>query len=233
MSVMPASPLAPPRGVDLWSVPLRQPRARIAELIADCSEAEHARAGRMRLTARACQFLAARGIVRTVLGAYVAIDAAGLPLGVGAHGKPFVDLPEAPAFNVTHSGERLIVAVTASFAVGVDVERVDPRLDVEAIASRFLPGDETAELLALPPVVRNVAFLRLWTRREALLKARGCGFATSVSDAFGPLSRLRDSLWDGICTLTDLDAGPGYVGALAYHAPPTALDNPDRALLRL
>jgi 4'-phosphopantetheinyl transferase len=104
---------------------------------------------------------------------------------------------------------------------------------VEAIATRFLPDDEAAWLSTLAPGARHAAFLRLWTRREAVLKARGCGFATGVGDAFAPIARGSATSADEVHTLTDLEVGPGYVGALAYHAPPTTLDIPDRALVRL
>ena len=233
MSVIPAAPLAPPRGVDLWLVPLQQSPARIAELIAGCSEAEHARAARMPVDARRREFLIARGVVRTILAAYMDIDALVLPLRTGAHGKPFIDASGAPAFSVSHSAGLVVVAVTASFAVGVDLERVDRRLDVEAVAARFLPDCESALLSALAPGARHAAFFRLWTRHEALLKARGCGFATGVGDAFAPIPSGAGAQAEGAHTLTELEVGPGYVGALAYHASPTTLDTPDRALVRL
>jgi 4'-phosphopantetheinyl transferase len=228
-SALPAtelSPIAPPRGVDLWTVSLEQPAPREARLIAGCSPRELARAARMPVERRRRDFLVGRGIVRSILGSYLGIPPGDVDIAVGAHGKPFVDSPAAPAFNVSHSCGLAVIAVSAGFRVGIDLERVDPDLDVMAIAQRFLPPQDEADLASLAADARATAFFRLWTRREACVKANGTGFTGGLCAA---LARSATPVWDGARTIVDLQPAPGYVGALVYEAPPALVRAPDHA----
>jgi 4'-phosphopantetheinyl transferase len=243
MGVTTTAALAPPRGVDLWSLPLAALRPQAARLAAACSEGEWARAARARVAARRGEFLLTRGCTRTILAAYLDDDPRALPIGTGAHGKPFVDVPGAPAFSVSHSHGRLVVAVTAGFAVGVDIERIDKGTDVAVIARRFMASTDAAQMVSLMPEARAQAFFRWWTRREAELKARGCGLAGCVGETFAPEARAAvagvrtTSRWpgdfDGTRTVVELALVPGYATALAYAAPPAPLLARDRALARL
>jgi len=227
---MPATmhrPIARPRGVDLWFVPLAQPAARAARLVAACSARERERAARMPVAGRRREFLLGRGIVRSVLGAYLGVAPCEVEIAVGAGGKPFLVAAGAPAFNVSHSHGLTAIAVTGGFPVGVDLERIDPRLDVGAIARRFLAVDEAAHLARLDAAERATAFLRLWTRREACAKASGAGFTGGLGATLAPTA---ETAHDGPRTVVDLHPAAGYVGALAYSASPAPVHTPDHAL---
>ncbi|MDQ3678185.1 MAG: 4'-phosphopantetheinyl transferase superfamily protein [Actinomycetota bacterium] len=230
MSTTAAGPLAPPRGVDLWTVTLDQPAAREARLVASCSAGEHARAARMPIAGRRRDFLVGRGIVRSVLGAYLGISPGRIEIAAGVHGKPFVDARDAPAFNVSHSHGLAVLAVTAGFDVGIDLERVDPSLDVVAIARWLASPEESAHLPSLGDAASATAFLRLWTRKEARAKAGGAGFSAGLGELSAPSPGSASPSWDGTRTIVDIDPAPGYVGALAYDAPPAPLYTPDHAL---
>jgi 4'-phosphopantetheinyl transferase len=176
----------------------------------------------MPIAARRRAFLLGRGIVRSVLGAYLGVPPGQVQIAVGPHGKPLLAAADAPAFNVSHSRGLVAIAVTAGFPVGVDLEAVDPSLDVLAIARRFLGVQEAARIARLAPADRAQEFLRLWTRREASAKASGSGFA-------GGLGATLAAGEDRLLTLVDLDPAPGFVAALAYAAPPAAVHIPDHA----
>jgi 4'-phosphopantetheinyl transferase len=221
--------IPPPRGVDLWAAPLDQPASSQARLIASCSAIERARAARMPIARRRRDFLVGRGVVRSVLGAYLGIPPGHVKIAAGAHGKPFVDSSAAPSFSVSHSHGLAVIAVTAGFEVGVDLELVDPRLDVAAIARQFLSTEEAARLSQLGPVARLTAFLRLWTRKEAYAKARGTGFAVGIGEALSSPTRSASRMSDPTRTIVDTDPAPGYIGALAYEGPPAPLHTPSRA----
>lgn len=197
--------LSPLGGVDLWCVPFDGAPAREERLIARCSASERERAACMPIDRRRRRFLVGRGIVRSVLGAYLGIRPRDVETATGEHGKPFVDSANAPGFSVSHSRDLLVVAVSAGFDVGVDVEWIDDTLDVMAIARRFLLEEEEDDLVRLRPAERTTAFLRLWTRKEARLKSTGGGFAGEPGG--------------GGATLVEIAPGAGYVGALAYDAP--------------
>jgi 4'-phosphopantetheinyl transferase len=141
-------------------------------------------------------------------------------------------------FNLAHSLDLALLAVTRSGPVGVDVERIRPLRDVDQLVSRFFSPRESAAFQALPAEQKPDAFFRLWTRKEAWLKATGEGIAESlgrveVSFLPGEPARLL-SLPGGPAALSgwrlhDLDPGPGFIAALAVvaGAGPIQRESPD------
>ncbi|MDX3802315.1 4'-phosphopantetheinyl transferase family protein [Streptomyces sp. AK04-3B] len=130
------------------------------------------------------RFLVGCALSRLLLGELLDLPPADVPLRRvcprcgGPHGKVRLDMPDAPApydFSVTHSGALVGVAVSSDGIVGLDVEDGEVPLDVDGAARTALSGTEFAALHALPPAERRLAFLRVWTRKEAVLKALGVG----------------------------------------------------------
>jgi 4'-phosphopantetheinyl transferase len=115
----------------------------------------------------------------SLLAAYAGPDAPAVVRG--EHGKPHFPAPFGTlGFNWSHSGERALFAVGRGgegFELGVDLERVRPRPRALELATRFFAPDETAMLAALPEALLLNGFLRLWTAKEAVLKANGGGLS--------------------------------------------------------
>lgn len=139
----------------------------------DAGELE--RLARFRQAADRERFLLGRGGLRWLLGTLLDCSAAELPLSLGSHGKP--ELRGGPQFNISHSGDLVLLAVHRHCPIGVDVEQQRPDLDWEAIGRRVLPASERQALRQLPPPLRAAGYLRAWCRLEAKLKARGGGFS--------------------------------------------------------
>src|SRR5205085_5179529 len=145
------------------------------------------------------------------------------------HGKPELDPDCAPLagelrFNLSHSGERALIAL-ARVEVGADVERLKPRR-TDDIARRFFVPGEQRRLFALPPVEREQAFFRLWTCKEAFLKVTGEGLSRSTRSYE---IELRESgarlLWaTGVpdaarrYSVFPVEPGNGYAAALVAEA---------------
>ncbi|MET9129499.1 4'-phosphopantetheinyl transferase family protein [Streptomyces antibioticus] len=150
--------------------------------------------GRYEATVRAAdraRFLVGCALSRLVLGELLGLPSARVPLRRvcprcgGPHGKPRLDMPgsvEPYDFSVTHSGEIIGVAVCRGAEVGLDVEEADSPVDVALAARTALAAPEQAALNALPPADRKAAFLRTWTRKEAVLKALGTGLTLPLRD---------------------------------------------------
>ncbi|NUN53352.1 MAG: 4'-phosphopantetheinyl transferase superfamily protein, partial [Planctomycetaceae bacterium] len=128
-------------------------------------------------------------------------------------------------FNVSHSGGLWACAVALNREVGLDLEEIRPGRAVESIMNRYFSPAEAAALAALPGGEREAAFHRVWTRKEAWLKARGLGISIPL-DSFevshGPgearlLATRPDPGEAGRWTLRDLDLGPGYAAALCLE----------------
>ncbi len=131
--------------------------------------------------------------------------------GDPAHGRPRMTGGAGPSFNVSHTDGLALVALgPAGVRVGVDVERVRERPHLDQLARRVLADGVYAEWRGLPEVGRVRAFLQAWTAKEAYLKATGLGIVTRLAE-------VPDAV-DG-WTIAPVDAGAGYVGAIAIDRP--------------
>jgi phosphopantetheinyl transferase len=111
---------------------------------------------------------------RHVLSHYAEVAPEDWQFGIGEQGKPYlVDAPRALDFNVSHSGEWLVCAVTAGTAVGVDIEEAVSTRDVMTLARRFFRAEEVAALARCDAPDQCDQFYDLWTLKESAVKARG------------------------------------------------------------
>ena len=157
-------------------------------------------------------FTVGRGALRSLLARYVGACPSQLELGYAPQGKPLLlghDLP----FNVAHSHGLALVAIAPGRPVGVDLERVRDLPAATAIAERFFSPAERARLAAAPPVLRMAQFLRLWTRKEAYLKATGGGLGWGRALASVDADRAAIDDW----RLCDLDVDEQHAAALAVE----------------
>jgi 4'-phosphopantetheinyl transferase len=103
---------------------------------------------------------------------------------INAWGKPELDgAGPKLRFNLTHTRGLAACAVTASGDLGIDVEGVDPAVDGLELARQFFALQEAALLARVPVAQRDVVFCRLWTLKEAFIKAVGQGLSMPL-DAF-------------------------------------------------
>jgi 4'-phosphopantetheinyl transferase len=162
----------------VWSARLDVPIAG-AELMISNDERE--RAARLDVHNRR-RFVAAHAFLRTVLGRRLGCDPAEVRFTQSPRGKPeLADQGERVLFNLSHSGELAAVVVGESRSVGIDIEQADAKhghAGFAQLAPRVLTGSELAQLDTFSSArERECALLRAWTRKEALLKARGSGLA--------------------------------------------------------
>jgi 4'-phosphopantetheinyl transferase len=162
-----------------------------------------------------------------LLAAYAGPDAPAIVRG--EHGKPRFPAPwNTLGFNWSHSGDRALFAIgrgAEGFEVGVDIERVRPRPRALELAARFFAPEEAALLTALPEGERLNGFLRLWTAKEAVLKANGGGLSYGLHRASFRLKRagMTPVAFDGeIAPASDwrvepLFTGEGEVAAVAWR----------------
>lgn len=127
------------------------------------------------------QYLITRALVRSVLSLYVnQISPEKWKFKKNAYGKPFISnnsLLIPLRFNLSHTDNLVVMAVTLDREIGVDVEYL-PRLGKTLeIASHFFSPIEVEHLLALPPEKQKSRFFDLWTLKEAYIKACGMGLS--------------------------------------------------------
>jgi 4'-phosphopantetheinyl transferase len=188
------------------------------------------KAARFHFDADRIRFVLGRGMLRHVLAQWLQKRPEDLRFDYGAFGKP--DLPpddpggKALQFNLSHSGDVILLAVAVGRAIGVDVEHMRTDLSHADIAEHFFSAAERSALAALPPGAQAGAFYACWTRKEAYLKATGVGLSLpldqfDVSLRPGEPAKLLATRPDPAearrWTLFELDAGPDYKAAAAVE----------------
>lgn len=217
--------LAGPFGVGLWTVCCR---IVPGEAFACLSPDERARCAAFRREDDRRRFAATRATLRFLLGKALGVAPSALVFGANAHGKPELAWPRDPrgiAFNVSHAGEYALIALARARSVGVDIEAINPDVEIDALAPLVLTDDERAHLRDGPRSLRVVGFHTYWTAKEAFLKAVGIGIGdklrcVSVQDSRARMLLLASSDPDlarhiaGTHVMV-VDVPPGYAGALA------------------
>lgn len=196
------------------------------------SPAERERAERAGTAAIRRRFVRGRSLLRNVIAAYTGAPPAALELGETPDGKPFLRRPDvALRFNLTHTGFVWAVAVADGCEVGIDVERTDRRVDVDAVSRRLFAPAEAEAIAALPEAERRTAFFRCWTAREAVVKACGTGmlvprvsFRVEARPA-GPLVVRAAGSEPFPWWVRELPVPPGHVGALAVEGAPARVSS--------
>lgn len=185
--------------VHVWRVPLNVSECHISKLASELTQGELERAVRIHNPEQRKSFVVCRGALRQILASYLDAPPKSLQFDYGPYGKPALAREcrnGGLQFNLSHANGMALISVAVNRSIGVDVEVIRTNLDVEVIASRVLSYPEEQALLALPSDSRREAFFRLWTRKEALVKAVGSGFSF-------PMKRLSVSLASGAFTILE------------------------------
>src|SRR3954463_6657168 len=202
----------------VWSVALD---AQPASVGAALSEDELLRAAAFKVEDGRRNFVATRGALRTLLGRYLNEDPATLRFATTTNGKPRLDLhPSSLQFNVSHSGDAGLIAIAREKDVGIDVEQIKPRRDLDGLAKRVFT---TREREAISGEAR--AFYRHWVAKEAFVKATGRGVASVRSfevllDAPGGARLVHvggDAEEAARWTLAPVEAPAGYAAAVVVR----------------
>jgi 4'-phosphopantetheinyl transferase len=216
--------------VHVWRATVDWPPEQLQELTQILSPDEREQAARFHLDLDRRRYLVGRGVLRMLVGHCLGTLADGLRFDYSARGKPHVAGPLQ--FNVSHSGQLVLIAVTLDRAVGIDVERIRADIGVNAIAARFYSATESKSLSMLAAHERHEAFFALWTRKEAYLKACGHGLSVPLDQievSFLPEDQPRllavrhDAAEAARWTLRQLDVGHGYKAAIAAEGSDWAL----------
>ena len=179
---------APPAAgeVQLWLMSLDEPAWPSVDLHAVLDEAERQRASRFHFEPHRQRFAHGRGLLRHLLAHATGAAPEALRFELGPQGKPRLIAPDRRArldFNLSHSGALALLGLSDGAAIGVDVELPRPVPELQAIAERNFAPAEQRSLAALPLAEQLDAFLAVWTRKEAFIKALGGGLSIPL-DSF-------------------------------------------------
>ena len=216
--------------VHAWMERLTWTDALLAEARATISKEENERADRFVHEVHRNRYLISHFKLRKILAKYVTTAARELQFEFSEFGKPFLTTGNNPAginFNLSHSGERMLLGVVRKANIGVDIEEIRPESATLEVAARFFTERENEELRSLSGREQMEAFFNCWTRKEAYLKAIGFGLSIDPKDcevsllptALPDLLKLAELPRDkGLWSLFHLSEH-GYIGAIAVDCP--------------
>lgn len=200
---------------EIWYASVERHAVLVDRLARDVlSPDEQARMARHRLRDAAERYAITRALVRLVLARHIGDRRAArdIELSRTDGGKPYVS--GGVHFNISHSGDLIVLALSRQGDVGVDVERKREVARLPQLSERWLTPAERSELSRRieSGADPSEAFLRVWTLKEARLKALGVGISGASSD----VSQLDAVALDDLLSGCVDHAGRGYVGAVAF-----------------
>lgn len=206
--------------VHVWTADLAIPPEQVKVKFEFLNADERARAERFHFPMHSRRFIAARSDLRQILSLYLNIKPKDIVFEYTQHKKPYLHLPDHSRiqFNVSHSEDIAIYAVTLDHDIGIDIEKIKTSYDPK-VANRYFSQRENEALTHLTPEERIVGFYRVWSRKEALVKAVGKGlsiplssFSVSVNDTVETIL-LENVSW----SILPLSIQDGFQSALATN----------------
>lgn len=225
------------RDIHVWEVNLDREaysQQQIDELSGYLNERERQRASKFINRTHGDRWTVARGYLRSILSYYLGIPPVQIVFDYGAQGKP--ELEGHPIrFNLSHSRDRAVYAISAEYPVGIDIEYIH-NLAAGDLVDRFFSPAESALFHRLPAAIQQAAFFHAWTQKEAYLKAEGTGLSTPLNQievSIDPRTPARivsaptPDLWQ----IHKLEISHEYAGAIAIGGGFGRLEYIDRAVL--
>lgn len=221
--------------IHVWAAWLQTSTENVPRCASLLAPEENERAARFRFDRHRNRFIAGRAVLRSLLGRYLNRPPEKLQFSYGQHGKPSLaaEFDQSIHFNLAHSEDLALFAVTRLGPIGIDVEQIRPMADADDLVERFFSSRENALFQPLCGDQKSVAFFNLWTRKEAWLKATGEGIAHSLNrvevtflpDEPARLISLPQHSSSKQWVLHELCPAPGFVGALALADLPVTISN--------
>ncbi len=215
--------------VHVWQASLQQPSDVITQLGATLSDDERSRAKRFQFEHLRESFIIARGILRSILARYTNLNPGQCRFEYTATGKPYLSSHSSTTgiyFNLSHSSNLVLYAITGNPWIGIDVECIRPISEIDDIAARTFSAEENNQLRTVAKDQKLRAFFNCWTRKEAFIKAIGDGVSfpldqfdvslkpgdpAKILKIFGSEDNAKH--W----SMYELLPGEGYVAALVVE----------------
>lgn len=171
------------------------------------------------------RYVVSHAALRLILSHYLDCQPGQVEFVITENGKPLLS-SSSLHFNLTHSHEMALVAVTGAGEIGVDLEYIRPLEDLNSLAINCFSEAEYRIFHALPEAEKLPAFFNGWTRKEAYIKALGEGLSlplqafsvTLLPSQPARLLEITGSTAEAACwTLQPVDMGGQYAAAFALR----------------
>lgn len=166
--------------VHLYVIDMTTLQEMTGDLGAILNSEEQARAERFVNPKHGQHYRCVRGVLRRILSRYLNIAPQAVNFAYAAHGKPLLQNDPALHFNLSHSHHMAAYAIRLEQEIGVDIEFMRPQKNLVGMIKHVASPLEQDELNMLTENDARQAFYRLWTRKEAFIKAVGRGLGMGL-----------------------------------------------------
>ncbi|MGC1630553.1 MAG: 4'-phosphopantetheinyl transferase superfamily protein [Gelidibacter sp.] len=204
-------------GVILYKIQLSEYQELVPDLIHFLSTSEHHRANRYHFEKDKNRFVICRALLKFLLAEHLDLEIAQILLDIDSNKKPYFAAHPSVFFNVSHAGDYALIAITKS-PIGVDIEYVNKSFDYKEILPNICSITEIDEVNQSTD--KPLSFYKLWTRKEAIVKAIGKGIDDDlpkipVTDGFHSVTSALVCGYKKI-TIFSFNVDYDYVGAIAF-----------------
>ena len=185
LSVLRSQPLTA-TDLHIWCASLEGSLDERSHFLSMLSPTEKARADRFYFERDRSRYIFGRGILRTLLGGYLGMEEHKINITYDQDGKPAVESSfrdKTLQFNLSHSNVWAVYIFGLDRLVGIDIEHIRPLQDADDFAERFYSPRERELINSLSGDKKWDAFYKLWTCKEAFLKAKGTGLTVPINHA--------------------------------------------------
>ncbi len=167
----------------IWSFKTSQFNQSIGDCLHMLSEDEKIKAGKYRFNKDMKIYVLARATLRFIISKYLKVDPNEIHFTYSKYQKPSLLKPKTNLhFNVSHSGERVLIGFTEDSVLGVDIELIKYTEELTDVARRFFSDNEVSDFLTLSGEDQSIGFFNCWTRKEAFIKAVGQGLSFPLKE---------------------------------------------------
>jgi 4'-phosphopantetheinyl transferase len=198
--------------IHIFQVDVAVSSSFMSEFLEMLSSKELAKANALKFKEDRDRYVAAHGLVRVILSAYTGEKPQDVCFEYISYGKPYITYPGSKGtvqFNMSHSGNLMLLIVSRQVEVGIDVEQVVGQYPWTDIAEQYFLIDEVAYLKAISDDGRVENFFKLWTCKEAYLKARGLGLSGVC------MTGIMEEMYHCPYMIAEIVLGTEYCGAIA------------------
>lgn len=167
--------------IHVWRLDLSREIPTAAQYLPLLQTAERVRVAKFHYARDRKAYICCRGILRSLLGEYLKSSPYDIEFHYTEYGKPHLVQVDDFHFNLSHTQDYALIAFCRDGPIGVDAEPINDDIDTETLVHRFFSPVEISSISTMPPAERPDAFFRLWTRKEALIKAHGAGLSLPLA----------------------------------------------------
>lgn len=186
--------------------------------ITTLSHDEQEKAAKFKFDVHRERYIIFHACLRDILSRCLQTKPEALIFELGPHKKPYLKHNSELCFNLSHSENQAIVAITRNADIGVDIEK-KKKENMNELAKRFFSEAEFSYLNALPPVSRVDVFYQFWAHKEAFIKATGLGLSQGLKSFTIGLNPSRllhaDNINVNDWTIQNFNWNPAFASAFA------------------